>query len=176
MANVLGELFGEIATAIRSKIGGTETMKPSEFPEKIYSIQAGGGVAPDGKYRVVKGSFRATAQQMTIEHDIGEVPDLFILNIDGAPSSGCLFFAVGHSQAMIDACGGGWLNLAMYVIDGRGAYGTTSEIGIDMPQEGIYLEYGGVRDFTPTQFTVGGVGSGLNVEYSYSWTAYCGMA
>lgn len=38
MANVLGELFGDIATAIRSKTGEEGTMKPAEFPAKIKSI------------------------------------------------------------------------------------------------------------------------------------------
>jgi hypothetical protein len=38
MANVLGELFGDIATAIRSKTGEEGTMKPAEFPEKIDGI------------------------------------------------------------------------------------------------------------------------------------------
>ena len=43
MANVLGELFGDIANAIREKTGDTATMKPAEFPSKISGIEAGGG-------------------------------------------------------------------------------------------------------------------------------------
>lgn len=42
MANVLGELFSEIANAIREKTGDTATMKPAEFPAKISSITVGG--------------------------------------------------------------------------------------------------------------------------------------
>ena len=38
MSNVLGELFGDIADAIREKTGDTATMKPAEFPEKIGGI------------------------------------------------------------------------------------------------------------------------------------------
>lgn len=38
MGNVLGNLFGDIATAIREKTGDTDTMKPAEFPEKIREI------------------------------------------------------------------------------------------------------------------------------------------
>lgn len=41
MANVLGTLFGEIASAIREKTGDTDTMKPAAFPEKILGIEAG---------------------------------------------------------------------------------------------------------------------------------------
>lgn len=48
MANVLGELFGNIALAIREKTGETATMKPAEFPEKIRTIETGGGSAGGG--------------------------------------------------------------------------------------------------------------------------------
>lgn len=43
MSNVLGELFGDIANAIREKTGDTATMKPAEFPSKISGIEVGGG-------------------------------------------------------------------------------------------------------------------------------------
>ena len=43
MANVLGTLFQNIADAIRSKTGGTDTMKPSDFPEHIKNISIGTG-------------------------------------------------------------------------------------------------------------------------------------
>jgi hypothetical protein len=38
MANALGELFGNIAGAIREKTGEVGTMKPAKFPEKIKAI------------------------------------------------------------------------------------------------------------------------------------------
>lgn len=44
--NQLGNLFSDIAAAIRGKTGDTGTMKPIEFPEKIASIEAGGADAP----------------------------------------------------------------------------------------------------------------------------------
>mgnify|MGYP006991665589 CR=1 FL=1 len=43
MANALGTLFQNIASAIRAKTGETGSMKPAEFPEKIASIETGGG-------------------------------------------------------------------------------------------------------------------------------------
>jgi hypothetical protein len=43
MANVLGTLFGNIASAIREKTGETGTMKPAEFPDKIKEIEVGNG-------------------------------------------------------------------------------------------------------------------------------------
>lgn len=48
MANVLGTLFGEIATAIREKSGETGKMKPAEFPAKIAAIE--GGSSADVRY------------------------------------------------------------------------------------------------------------------------------
>ena len=50
MANTLGQLFGDIANAIRSKTGETGTMKPAEFPEKIGAIEVGGGSSADVRY------------------------------------------------------------------------------------------------------------------------------
>ena len=52
MANALGTLFGDIATAISEKTGDTATMKPAQFPEKIAAIEAGGGGGslPPGAY------------------------------------------------------------------------------------------------------------------------------
>ena len=46
MANVLGELFGEIAESIRSKTGDTATMKPAQFPEKISAIKTPSSILP----------------------------------------------------------------------------------------------------------------------------------
>jgi hypothetical protein len=45
MANVLAELFQNVASAIREKTGDTGTMKPAEFPDKIRAIEGGGGNA-----------------------------------------------------------------------------------------------------------------------------------
>lgn len=48
MANALGELFGDIANAIRSKTGDTGTIKPAEFPAKIVAIETGGDTGGSG--------------------------------------------------------------------------------------------------------------------------------
>lgn len=50
MANVLGELFQDIADAIRSKTGSTDTLKPNEFPAAIKGITTGGGSSADVRY------------------------------------------------------------------------------------------------------------------------------
>lgn len=44
MANVLGELFQDIADAIRGKTGETGTMKPIDFPSAIQGIEAGSDI------------------------------------------------------------------------------------------------------------------------------------
>ena len=41
MANALNNLFTDIADAIRSKTGETDTMKPTDFPTKIEGISSG---------------------------------------------------------------------------------------------------------------------------------------
>lgn len=50
MANVLGKLFQDIADAIRSKTGTTDTLKPNEFPAAIEGITTGGGSSADVHY------------------------------------------------------------------------------------------------------------------------------
>ena len=41
--SVLGNLFSDIATAIRSKTGEDGTMKPAQFPAKIAALVVAGG-------------------------------------------------------------------------------------------------------------------------------------
>lgn len=43
MANVLSELFQDIADSIRSKTGGTDKIAPADFPASIEAIEGGGG-------------------------------------------------------------------------------------------------------------------------------------
>lgn len=60
MANVLSELFGKIAEAIRDMNPNAGTMKPAEFPEKILDIPSGAGDsdAPSGPaLRMATGEF-----------------------------------------------------------------------------------------------------------------------
>lgn len=54
MANVLGELFSDIAGAIREKTGDVATMKPALFPEKIRGISSGGGGTGGNEEPLVK--------------------------------------------------------------------------------------------------------------------------
>ena len=73
--NVLGVLFQDIADAIRGKTGGTETMKPADFPANITAIEAGGGGGGTiiGKTFTFTGS---TTYPVTVTHDLGVTPFL----------------------------------------------------------------------------------------------------
>jgi hypothetical protein len=70
--NVLGVLFQDIADAIRTKTGGTDTMKPNEFPTQIANIPVGGGGG--GTLVAARGSFTASSHNHTITHGLGTVP------------------------------------------------------------------------------------------------------
>lgn len=85
MANVLGELFQDIADAIRGKTGEVALLKPNEFAAAIDSIVVGsgdssGGTIVDGAGNVkfASGRFDTTTAgvyRQTIEHGLGEIPD-----------------------------------------------------------------------------------------------------
>lgn len=86
MANVLGELFQDIADAIRSKTGETGTMTPASFPSEIRSIPLvinGAGVETDGNLKIAYGAFFAGTGEsnvrQTVTHGLGEAPDFVLV-------------------------------------------------------------------------------------------------
>lgn len=101
MANVLGELFSDIAQSIRSGLGGYNgTMKPVEFAGKIDEIVAllnaelesrpsMDGMASTSNLKIVSGDFRPEADRtrITIEHGLGVMPDLIIVYQSGLAGS-----------------------------------------------------------------------------------------
>lgn len=74
MANVLGELFGSIADAIREKTGEEGTIKPARFPEKISGIGTGADVSAvtATASQVLEGAVFVDAQGDPVE---GTMPD-----------------------------------------------------------------------------------------------------
>ena len=85
MANALGELFQDIADAIRDKTGNTGLMVPFDFPEQIASIEVGTG-GPGGaiKWVAATGEFTPenTGDTVTVEHNMGVAPDfVFVMHI-----------------------------------------------------------------------------------------------
>lgn len=88
MANVLGELFQEIADSIRAKTGGTGKLIPSNFPSEILSIPlvANGGEAADGGLKIAGGSFTVSSDaggRQTVTHGLGEMPDFVLVSAMG---------------------------------------------------------------------------------------------
>lgn len=97
MANVLGELFSDIAQSIRSGLGGYNgTMKPVEFAGKIDEIVAllneeiesrpsMDGMASTSNLKIVRGNFRPEADRtrITIAHGLGVMPDLIMVYQSG---------------------------------------------------------------------------------------------
>ena len=88
MANVLGELFQNIANAIRGKTGSTEKLSPSEFASAISSIvigsgSTGGGTSGTGTLKIASGTFKINDitdnKRKTIAHGLGEMPDLVLV-------------------------------------------------------------------------------------------------
>lgn len=135
-----------------------------------------GGSGSSGDFRYVTGSFDATESQQTVSHEIGEVPDVFVICCAGIPEQGCIFFGIGFSQAMIDKLGEECFNRITFLNDAGGSLSATSKQGIEYSQEGeLYELFGGVRSFSSTTFTVGGSSGLLQTGISYSYYAICGL-
>ena len=119
MANALGTLFGDIASAIREKTGDTETMKPAEFPEKIAAIETGGGSGGlKGKHQSVtlKGTY---GERVSV--DFGFTPGMILLypdsNVNVSGSSYML--AVGINNDFSEIIGTGYFQRNTYVYQSK---------------------------------------------------------
>lgn len=163
MANVLGTLFSDIANAIREKSGETGTMKPSEFPDKIVGLTAS-EETPSWIYN--DGFFKPESTIVTLEHELGVVPDLVIISLAEVTSgSRSLVYAVGPSAAVIDALGGASLNRIT---------GVNAAIGMALGIEdstSLMKTYGMIRAATDTTVTVGGTQAVMELDKKYEWIA-----
>lgn len=99
MANVLGELFSEIAESIRGGLGDIDKMKPSTFPDKIDEIVellknsgsgdggAGGseGSGSVGNLKFAYGFIKADAERnrATVTHGLDTMPDFILVHYAG---------------------------------------------------------------------------------------------
>lgn len=176
MANVLGELFGNIANAIRSKTGDTGTMKPAEFPQKISGIEGGsGGNGNAASFSYTKGSFTATAAQMTVPADFGGTkPDILLVMPDHIPTSNCVVYSIGYSSALHEALGGGYIAPTCVLAAQGGSLTISNNVGMEHSSD-IAATYGGVRNVTQNSFTIGSATYGLYVGKGYSWFAISGI-
>lgn len=105
MSNALSTLFGDIADAIREKSGETGTMKPAEFPDKIAAIQVGGGSLSSNAVSFASGKFTASSNSMTINHNLGAVPDVVLIVYATIASGTHLQSSMMYSQRWMDASG-----------------------------------------------------------------------
>ena len=146
--SVLGTLFSDIAAAIREKTGETGTMKPAQFPEKIRGIETGGGA----KLVAASGIVEPTATVMTVEHNLGVVPDIviFVLRSGTTKTHQTLIYALGGSQAAIDSSGGTLSNTAV----GK-TYNLGMPYGVDRNKSN-QVTYGMIRQANASTFVVGG--------------------
>ena len=176
MSNVLGNLFGEIANAIRAKTGGTDTMKPAEFSAEIAAIPTGGG-SSGGELKYVEKSFTASSTMETISHNLGCIPDITIVTFGGIPVGGTVILGVGFSSAMLVTLGGGWLNKVQCASASGGAVSLSSNIGVEAADHSSYSTFGGIRSMTDTSFVVGSTSGngGLYAGEVYTWIAISGI-
>lgn len=107
--SALGELFSNIAAAIREKNGETGTMKPTKFPDKIRALVASGANNTGLKFK--EGEFipAGAGSGNTITHGMGVVPDVIVIFPGEAvttDSEGGLLACIGFSAAVIEYRGG----------------------------------------------------------------------
>ena len=172
MANVLGTLFGEIAGAIREKTGDTATMKPAEFPEKILGISGGG--SGNKQYELVYSHFIPNTAQATIEHNLGKIPDVFMVFLEDIPIDKIVLSAWCFSPKMIEALGGTGKNTITFYSGQSMSLQNSTDITLPNNND-LYYQYGGVHSFTDTHFSMGGSNVGLYVGKFYRTIAICGL-
>lgn len=119
MSNVLGDLFGNIAAAIREKTGEEGTMKPIEFPEKIAAIEAGGGSGGGQMFRTfmnINGGYNTR-----VNVNFGFKPDILLVYAGSnftKTSTGVMLY--GTTQAAADKLGASCCNVRVATTSSAG--------------------------------------------------------
>lgn len=97
MANVLGELFGDIASAIREKTGDEATMKPAQFSVKIREIEGSAeteATSVDANFTVgdmvIQPSEGKLLEMVTVKKPADLIPENIKLGVDIAGIIGSL--------------------------------------------------------------------------------------
>lgn len=188
MANVLGELFADIATAIRSKTGDEGTMKPMDFPAMISNISRD---TTTMDLKIATGDFTPTNVSCEIQHNLGVIPDIFIIaesshSVEQEVGS-MLKFAIGFGDTMLELLKakkpypGTNIYAAIFKFaDSDGLYSTTASIGDNnsiTTCNAAQQERGTLRSATSTTIFIGGENSmiKLNTKTRYSYMAIGGL-
>lgn len=188
MANVLGDLFGSIASAIREKTGDTGTIKPSQFPDKIHSIITKDVSSLPISYAI--GDFKPNKSIYTFEHNLGDIPDILIvydrtMKVD-PPIGAYMKSAIGFSNKLNQ------LLLQHSERPGKVIYGlvmkdaTTGEkvsggtaVGSDnyciTDNHESQQEIGSLRNATETSCVIGGTFIPMDTTMEYSYIAIGGL-
>lgn len=181
MANVLGELFENIASAIREKTGEADTMKPAQFPEKILGIEAGGS-GTVGNIKFQAKTFTASANSMTIPHYLGVIPDMMIVYPGTAPTNGYMTMVFGFSQAMmnkIENAASLYPSKVSFVHPNIAMMNYGSNIGFENNgYNANAIKQGHIRGVTANSFTVGSTdsnGAKLLPNGSYTYVCISGL-
>ena len=171
MSTALGELFTNIASAIRDKTGDTATMKPMEFPEKIEGIELS---SSGGNLKVANGTFLGvgTSGDAVVNHNLGIIPDIVIIadadSLAGLTLSfGMVYFMAGMSQALAD------LTTFDFCQFGA-AYGLNAWTSVSNPKDITATSDAVINNTTATHFKVGG-GYGTMPNKTYRWLAIAGL-
>ena len=108
MANALGTLFADIATAIREKIGKTGTMKPAEFPKAISGIE-------DKSMGLAYGMIARDPKAISGNEKLLEIPTI---EYEGSTLGGCAKYAFAGFQQITHARLAGMMNINDYAFAG----------------------------------------------------------
>lgn len=174
MSNVLGDLFQEIADAIRTKTGETDKIAPLNFPDEILSIVVGessdgdgGGTSSGsiGNLEFASEEFNTSSTgigRQTIAHGLSSTPDMIIVWVSSksgeAPSTYRLTYAWGLNSKFVGAEGLTWYGSAMITVANLNTSGDTTTT--ELHQLGfIDTEYG--MDALPSSMR------GANSPYVY---------
>lgn len=165
--SALSDLFAGIAAAIREKTGETGTMKPAQFPEKIAGIST----APGASYTFKSGSVKGNGGILTVEHNMGQVPDVIIIALCTISEGGAtVAYAIGYSEAMMAALGGGYFK--NIVVATNASVSVTH--GIETTSANAD-KFGCIRNATATTFDVGGKDCVMTEGDTYDWYAIGGI-
>lgn len=188
MANVLGELFSEIAESIRGGLGDIGTMKPNAFPDRIDEIvellqnagsgDGGGGSGGSGSststLKIKSGSYKvdANGSRAEVAHGLGTMPDLVIVYIAGAyeldalqNSSGRYLLYTWGIKDSFDASSYGGYAIPGFHTASVPALNEVSSIGVYCPNDEVF-------QFGNANTTANGR---LMPNMSYYWMAFSGM-